>query len=114
MKFITLSAASLAAITLAACAAEEAAAEGIGGSAQVEYSVESETFSMEAGPDLTLGDFTVGPRAYASVTDSVISFDGVGGEAEYDLGSGLSAYAATQFDGDFDYTDAQVGVRFSF
>ena len=104
------------AATITAFAATSAVAEGgLGGSAQVEYSIENETWAMEAGPDLTLGGVAIAPRAYASIADSIISFDGVGVEAEYSIGtSGLSVYGAAQTDGDFEYSDAQVGVRFNF
>ena len=106
----------LAAATITAFAATGVAAEGmgIGGSAEVEYSIENQTWAMEAGPDLSVGGIAVAPRAYASIADSVISFDGVGVEATYGLTANVSVYGAAQTDGDWEYSDAQVGVRFSF
>lgn len=104
------------AATITAMAATGAAAEGlgIGGSAEVEYSIENEAFAMEAGPDLSFAGVAIAPRAYASIANSEISFDGVGVEAEYEVRWGLSVYGAVQTDGDWEYSDAQVGVRFSF
>lgn len=106
----------LAAATITAFAATGAAAQGLGlgGSGEVEYSIENKTWSMEAGPDLALGGVAIAPRAYASITDSVISFDGVGVEAAYGLTTNVTVYGAAQTDGDWKYSDAQVGVRFSF
>lgn len=106
----------LAAATITAFAATGVAAEGmgVGGSAEVEYSIENNNFAMEAGPDLSVGGLAVAPRAYASITDSVISFDGVGIEAAYGLTANVTVYGAAQTDGDWEYSDAQVGVRFSF
>lgn len=104
----------LAAATITAFAATGAVAEGLGGSAEVEYSIENETWAMEAGPDLAVGGIAIAPRAYASIADSVISFDGVGVEAAYGLTSNVTLYGAAQTDGDWEYSDAQVGVRFSF
>ena len=103
------------AATITAFAATNAVAEGgLGGSAEVEYSIENETWAMEAGPDLAVGGIAIAPRAYASIADSVISFDGVGVEAAYGLTSNITLYGAAQTDGDWEYSDAQVGVRFSF
>lgn len=91
-----------------------AMAEGLGGSAEIEYSIENDNFAMEAGPDLSVGGLAIAPRAYASINDSVISFDGVGIEAAYGLTANVTVYGAAQTDGDWEYSDAQVGVRFSF
>src|SRR6056300_67900 len=99
------------AATITAMAATGAAAEGfgLGGSAEVEYSIENNTWAMEAGPDFSLAGVAIAPRAYASIVDSTIAFDGVGVEAEYTIGGGLSVYGAAQTDGDWEYSDAQVG-----
>jgi hypothetical protein len=106
----------LAAATITAFAATGAAAEGLGfgGSAEVEYSIENDNWAMEAGPDLALGGISIEPRAYASINNSTISFDGVGVEAAYGLTANVTVYGAAQTDGDWEYSDAQVGVRFSF
>lgn len=94
-------------------------AEGLlgnaGGSAEVEYSIENKTFSMEAGPDLNMNNFAISPRTYASVdADNTISFDGVGVEVAYGVTSNVAVYGAVQSNEDFKYDDAQVGVRFNF
>lgn len=87
-----------------------------GGSSEVEYSFENKTWALEAGPDLSVGQFYVTPRVYSEIkSGDGISFTGVGLEAEIDIGnSGLSVYGAAQSDEDFGYKDAQIGARFSF
>lgn len=117
MKTFTIVAATATALTLAACTADEAAAEGLDMTVngEVEYSIENENFAMEVGPDFAVGDFTIAPRAYASYNnDTNFDFNGVGVEAEYGLNGNVAVYGAIQTDGDFEYDDAQVGVRFKF
>jgi hypothetical protein len=107
----------LAAATITAFAATGAAAEGlgIGVSGEVEYSVENENFAMEVGPDFEMAGIAIAPRAYASYNSNTdFSFDGVGVEAAYGVSANISVYGAVQTDGDWEYSDAQVGVRFNF
>jgi len=115
-KFTVLTVSALVLSATAASAEEAGLGLNFGGSAEVEYSLENETWSMEAGPDLSFGSVSISPRAYSEISPAnVISFEGVGVEAEYDIGtSGLSVYGATQTDGDLEYKDAQIGARFSF
>lgn len=113
MKTFTI-AAAITAMTVTAASAEGLLG-GLGGSAEAEYSIENETFSMEAGPDFSFGGFSIEPRAYASIdADNNFDFDGVGVEAAYGVTRNLSVYGAVQTDGDLEYSDAQVGVRFNF
>ena len=113
MKTFTI-AAAITAMTVTAASAEGLLA-GLGGSAEAEYSIENETFSMEAGPDFAFNGFSIAPRAYGSVdANNTVHFDGVGVEAAYGVTRNLSVYGAVQADNDFKYDDAQVGVRFNF
>jgi len=112
MKTFTI-AAAITAMTVTAASAEGLLG-GIGGSAQAEYSLENSNIALEAGPDLSIAGFSIAPRAYAAIEDTDVTFEGLGVEAEYGLTSNLSVYGAVQADGDFDYSDAQVGVRFNF
>ena len=113
MKTILLT--TVATFVLSSSAFAEGLLGGLGGSAEAEYSIENETFSMEAGPDFAFGGVSIAPRAYASIdTDNKIGFDGVGVEAAYGVTRNLSVYGAVQADGDLEYSDAQVGVRFNF
>jgi hypothetical protein len=113
MKTILL--ATAATFVLSSSAFAEGLLGGLGGSAQVEYSVENSTFSMEAGPDLSMGSVMISPRVYSSIdSNQTIGFDGVGVEAVYGINKNMSVYGAVQANGDIEYEDAQVGVRFNF
>lgn len=113
MKTILLTTVATFALTTSVFA--EGVLAGLGGSAEAEYSIENETFSMEAGPDFAFRGFSIAPRAYGSVdANNTVHFDGVGVEAAYDVTRNLSVYGAVQADGDLEYSDAQVGVRFNF
>lgn len=113
MKTILLATAATFALTTSVFA--EGLLGGLGGSAQVEYSVENSSFTMEAGPDLSMGGVMISPRLYSSIdSNQTIGFDGVGVEAEYGINKNMSVYGAVQANGDIEYEDAQVGVRFQF
>lgn len=113
MKTILL--ATAATFVLSSSAFAEGLLGGLGGSAQVEYSIENSAFAMEAGPDLSMGGVMISPRVYGSIdSNQTIGFDGVGVEAEYGVNQNMSVYGAVQADGDIKYQDAQVGVRFNF
>lgn len=108
MKSVILAAAAFAFTSTAALAWD------IGVSGEAAYSVENEALSLEVGPDLAVGGIGLAPRVYGSLDADAFSFDGVGVEATYGVTSSITVFGAVQSDGDWKYSDAQVGLRFQF
>jgi len=86
-----------------------------GAKGKMEYSVENEGFTMEAGPTVTFGKFDVESRLIGTV-DTGAEFDFVGVELEgtYDLSDRLDLYGVISTDSSVDYEDLKFGVSFSF
>lgn len=126
MKIAALAAVS--AITLAACAAEEAEAAdfsvlgqtvSIGATADVNYETGVEDWSMEFVP--SAGWKAWGTDFKISSTFDVLElntsdeiFEGLDFEAGYELWEGVRAYGEVSTDSDFEFGNTTVGVSFSF
>lgn len=82
---------------------------------QAEYSVESELFEVEAGPEFTLNQLVISPVAkgeYFAGEDLV--FAGVDVNVDFNFNENVSAFATVEFDKDIEYNDLTVGVAFRF
>tara|TARA_R110002072_G_scaffold48326_1_gene131926 strand:- start:256 stop:582 length:327 start_codon:yes stop_codon:yes gene_type:complete len=101
--------------TTFALAATGAFAEDLKFAGEVEYSVEGEAFTMEVGPEITLGAIGVAPKLLTSMdTDLDFSMVGVEVEATYGLSNNLQLFGNVSADKDLDYQDLKMGVRFEF
>jgi len=87
----------------------------IGAAGEVEYSVENESFAMEVGPTINMGNIGVAPKLLTSV-DTGMDFKMVGVEVEatYGLSDNLELFGEVSADKDLDYQDLKMGVRFQF
>ena len=107
MKSVIL-ASALVLTTSTAFAAE------IGASAELAYSIENEQVNLDVGPDVYFGNIGLAPRVNAHWnSDDSFTFDGLSIEATYGLGNGLTLFGNVDTN-EFEYSDAQVGVRFQF
>jgi len=125
MKFV---AATVAALGLAACAADEAAAIELGGGLKaggeidMNYTTGVEEWALEATPEVGFAAagvvFTVGSTFDLMGLNEDDVFKGLDFGAEYDLGAigvnGIKAYGEVSTDADFEFGDITMGVNFSF
>jgi len=95
--------------------AEETSMFHIGAAGEVEYSVENESFAMEVGPTIDMGNIGVAPKLLTSVdTGMDFNFVGVEIEATYGFSNNLELYGEVSADNDLEYEDLKMGVRFQF
>ena len=95
--------------------ASSAFALDLGASAEIAYSVENEQVDLNVGPDVFLGSSIIlAPRVNAHWNaDDSLTFEGLSIEATYGLGNGLTLFGNVDTN-EFEYSDAQIGVRFQF
>lgn len=83
-----------------------------------EYAVEAEAFELGIGANFTpsaMQDLTLGLVAVSTYTSAdSIQFDHIDLKAAYVVRAGVEAYGKVTLDDKFDYSEAVVGVAFSF
>lgn len=80
----------------------------------VEYAVEAETTSFDLGTYIGFGNFGLSPLANFSDASGSFDFDSAEVTATYMFGSNIDVYATIEADADFEYSEAKVGLAFSF
>lgn len=112
----TLIAAAVIAVSSTAALAQDAASPlfpvKFGG--EVAYDVENAQVDVEVGPSLTLGQFGLSPTVIAHYNaDDSVKWDGIKIEATYEVVPELTVFGNVT-SAEFEYENAQVGVRFQF
>lgn len=99
---------------LAALTATSALAGPLGVSGEMAYSVKNNSIAMNAGPDLTLGNFGLEPRVNFEATTSKLKFTGASVEAKYGLTGAVDLFGVVTSTPKWGYNDTQLGIRFRF
>lgn len=81
---------------------------------ETEYAIEAEAFSVEAGVEYAVGDFTITPLLQMNDADGDFDFTGAELEAGYAVSKSVTVYGRLEADSDFDYDEAVVGAAFKF
>lgn len=81
---------------------------------ETEYAFEAEAFSVEAGVEYAVGDFTITPIAKLDDVNGDFDFAGTELELGYAVTSTVTVYGRVEADDDFDYDEAVVGAAFKF
>ena len=79
---------------------------------ETEYAIEAETFSVEAGAEYAVGDFTITPLAKMDDVNGDFDFTGAELEVGYAVTTNVTIYGRVEADDDFEYDEALVGPAF--
>lgn len=79
-----------------------------------EYAVEAERFETQLGIEYTYNQFSVRPVLVGEYVNSDFNFVGAEIGVIYNVNSNVNFYGSLDFDQDFDYSEATVGVAFRF
>lgn len=83
-----------------------------------EYAVEAEAFELGLGADFTpssMQELSLGVLAVSTYTNANnVQFDHIDFKAAYVVYTGVEAYGKVTLDNKFNYSEAVVGVAFSF
>jgi hypothetical protein len=96
-------------------AATTAYANDITFTAGAEYSVEAETFEMNAGAAYNLYDFALFTEAtFMKEVSEPVAFDNVEVGIAYGLNDNVDVYGLVRLDSDFEYDETVVGIAVTF
>lgn len=81
----------------------------------VSYSFEAERLDASAGVEVDFHNgFSVTPSAEFEYSNDDFTFAGVDVLGEYEFNDNVTGYSVVSFDGDFAYTELEVGASFRF